>query len=92
VRLHWTEPAVEDLKSICDYVGEHDSPIAARRVALRIYDGLNSLLQFPRKGRPGRKPGTRELIFSDLPWLAIYRIRENVIEVNRILHGAQRLP
>jgi toxin ParE1/3/4 len=92
VRLRWTEPAFQDLKDICDYIGERDGPAAARRIALKIYESLNSLLEFPRRGRHGRKPDTRELVFSGLPWLAIYRIHEDAIEVNRILHGAQRFP
>ena len=70
MRLRWTEPAVRDLKDICDYVDERDGPEAARRIALRIYENLNSLLEFPRRGRPGRKPDTRELIISGLPWFA----------------------
>jgi toxin ParE1/3/4 len=35
---------------------------------------------------------TRELVFPDLPFLAVYRVREDVIEINRILHGAQKWP
>ena len=92
MRLRWTEPAVQDLQNICDYVGDHDGPAAARKIALRIYESLDSSCNSPRRGRIGRKPETRELVISGLPWLAIYRIREDVIEVNRILHGAQRFP
>jgi toxin ParE1/3/4 len=92
VKIRWTEPAVQDLKSICDYIDERDGAEAARRIALKIYGSLNSLLEFPRRGRPGRKADTRELVISGFPWLAIYRICEDVIEVNRILHGAQRFP
>ncbi len=92
MRIRWTEPAAHDFTSICDYIGEHDGPEEARKAALRIYEGISALLQFPRRGRPGRAPDTRELVFSGLPFLAIYRIREDVIEINRILHGAQRYP
>jgi hypothetical protein len=27
-----------------------------------------------------------------LPFLAIYRVQEDVVEINRILHGAQKWP
>ena len=56
MRIRWTEPALSDLTAICDYISEHDGPEAARRVALRIYEGVGSLTQFPRRGRLGRKP------------------------------------
>jgi toxin ParE1/3/4 len=92
MRIRWTEPAARDLTAICDYIKEHDGPEAARKVALRIYEGVGTLSQFPRRGREGRKPGTRELVFPGLPFLTIYRVREDVIEINRILHGAQLYP
>jgi plasmid stabilization system protein ParE len=51
-----------------------------------------ALVQFPSRGRPGRQPDTRELIFTGLPFLAVYRLREDVVEITRILHGAQKWP
>jgi toxin ParE1/3/4 len=92
MRVRWTEPAARDLTGICDYTEEHSGPEAARKVALRVYEAVGSLLQFPHLGRSGRKRGTRELVLSGLPFLAIYRVRKSVIEIARILHGAQRWP
>jgi|SRR5580692_7314235 toxin ParE1/3/4 len=68
MRIRWTEPAARDLTNLCDYTEDHDGPKAARRVALRIYEGLSSLTQFPRRGRPGRSPGTRELFLGGFPF------------------------
>ena len=90
--IRWTEPAAHDLTEICDYIQQHDGPAIARRVALAIYQGVDSLTQFPHRGRPGRKANTRELVFAGLPFLAVYRVRKDVIEINRILHGAQNWP
>jgi toxin ParE1/3/4 len=92
MRIRWTEPASRDLTQISDYIEGHDGPSAARRVALTIYQGVDSLTHFPFRGRPGRRPKTRELVFPDLPFLAVYRIREDFIEIIRILHGAQNWP
>jgi len=92
MRIRWTEPAARDLTDICDYIRENDAPAAARRVALTIYESVDLLVRFPHRGRPGRGLNTRELVFPDLPFLAIYRIREDVIEIVRILHGAQNWP
>ena len=79
MRLRWTEPAFRDLQEICDYVAERNGDVAARRIALKIWDGWDSLMEFPRKGRPGRLSGTRELVFTELPWLAVHRVREDRI-------------
>jgi toxin ParE1/3/4 len=92
MRIRWTEPAAHDLTEICDYIKEHKSQETSRKVALHIYEAIAFLARFPNLGRPGRKPGTRELVFTGLPYFAIYRIRGGVVEIDRILHGAQRWP
>ena len=92
MHIRWTQPAARDLTNICDYTENHNGSEAARKVAIRIYEAVASLKQFPHMGRPGRKPGTRELVLPDLPFLAIYRVGEEVIVVARILHGAQQWP
>lgn len=90
--IRWTEPAARDLIRICDYIEENGSAAAARRVALSMYDRIGSLAEFPEMGRPGRRRETRELVFIGLPYLAVYRVRENVVQILRILHGAQKWP
>ena len=92
MRIRWTEPAAQDFTRICDYIEEHGSPAAARRVALAIYQRVDSLAQFPHSGRRGRRSNTRELVFPDLPYVVVYRVREDVVEINRILHASQNWP
>lgn len=41
-------------------------------------------------GRPGRIPGTRELIISSIPYIIPYRVKNNSIEVLRVLHVAMQ--
>jgi toxin ParE1/3/4 len=89
MHVRWTEPAVPDLTHICDYIEEHNSSATARRLALSIYERASALVEFPERGRQGRKSGTRELIFTGLPYLAVYRIRGDAVEILPILHGAQ---
>jgi toxin ParE1/3/4 len=88
--VRWTKPAVDDLTHICDYTEQHFGAAQARRAALTIYASVESIRQLPRKGRPGRKPDTRELDIPKLPFVAIYRLREGIIEIARILHNAQK--
>lgn len=91
MRLRWTDVAVQDLTSICDYI-QQNSAAAARRVATSIHEQIGFLAQFPESGRTGRKPETRELVLSRLPYLVIYRLHGDAIEILRILHGAQNWP
>jgi addiction module RelE/StbE family toxin len=92
MRIRWTTPAARDLTSICNYIEEQDGPAPARRVALAIYERVDQLREFPLRGRPGRVASTRELVIPGLPYLVIYRVSGDTIQVNRILHGAQKWP
>lgn len=92
MRIRWTDPAVRDLIQICDYIEQHGSATTARGIALLIYKSIGALAKFPESGRTGRKADTRELVFSGLPYLAIYRIHNEQVEILRILHGAQQWP
>jgi toxin ParE1/3/4 len=63
---------------------------AARRVAEIVYDGCDQLMEFPHMGRPSRRmDGRRELVFPPLPYIAVYQVKENAVEISRIFHGAQ---
>lgn len=92
MRVRWTQSASRDLTQICDYIQEHQSGDVARRAALSIYHKAGSLSDFPESGRPGRRSGTRELVLTNLPYIVIYRIHANTIEILRVLHGAQQWP
>ncbi len=88
MRLRWTAPAAQDLYRITRYI-RRDNPTAAREVAKTIYDGCESLIHSPHRGRRGKQTGTRELVFSPLPYIAVYRVAEDIVEILHIWHGAQ---
>ncbi len=90
--VRWTQPAVDDFTHICDYTEDQFGAARARRTALAIYESVDSLRTMPHKGRGGRKPNTRELAIPRLPFVVIYRVRETVIEISRILHAARKWP
>jgi toxin ParE1/3/4 len=37
----------------------------------------------------GREDGTRELVLTPLPYIVVYRVREDAIEILHVYHGAQ---
>ena len=88
MELRWTEKAADDLERITDYLFEK-TPERAAELVRSIYAAPTALLTFPRRGRPGKRVGTRELVLTPLPYILVYRITGNVIQIARILHGAQ---
>jgi toxin ParE1/3/4 len=91
MKIEWSPEAAGDFAGIVAYIHERN-PSAAARVAHSMYDSVASLESFPNRGRPGRVDGTRELVLAPLPFIVVYRVRRDVVEVARVLHGAQRWP
>jgi plasmid stabilization system protein ParE len=55
--------------------------------------GVPGLQKFPHLGRlSSRMTGRRELVFSPLPYIAVYQVTEHAVEISRIFHGAQDWP
>jgi toxin ParE1/3/4 len=91
MNVRWSPEAAADFDGIVDYI-LLQNPSAADRVCKNIYDSVNSLESFSNRGRLGRIHGTRELVLAPLPFIAIYRVTGDVVEIVRVLHGAQRWP
>lgn len=89
--LRWSPEAAADFTAIVEYLRKQNSS-AAEGVANSIWDGIASLAKFPHLGRKGRQSGTRELVFAPLPFSVVYRVKEELVEIARILHGSQRWP
>lgn len=87
MRVLWGNVARADLLHIRQYIAL-TNPQTAARLAERIRRASRRLGDLPRVGRPGRCPGTRELVVTDTS----YRITPDAIEVLRVLHGRQRWP
>ncbi len=91
MRLEWTIYALADREGIFDYI-EAESPRAAIAVDERIASQVEGLIMFPETGRPGRVPGTRELIIHRTPYLVVYRVLDDTVRILRVLHGSQQWP
>jgi toxin ParE1/3/4 len=55
----------------------------------KLHGAIRALKEWPWRGRLGREEGTREILFPPTPYVAVYRVREQTIEIMRIYHGAQ---
>jgi toxin ParE1/3/4 len=92
VRIEWSPQAVADLAAVHDFIAQ-DTEAAAARTVQRIVDAVERLLApHPAIGRAGRVPGTRELAIAGTPFIVPYRVRDTVLQVLRVYHGARRWP
>jgi toxin ParE1/3/4 len=92
MNIIWSPEAIEDLTSLRAYIAE-ESPAGARRIVVRILHDVEHLLpDNPHMGRPGRVPGTRELVIPKTSYIVPYRVQRGAIEILRVYHSARRWP
>jgi toxin ParE1/3/4 len=80
MRVHWTTPALRDLKTIGDYIAKDSRD---------IFNQTDMLATTPHMGRGGRVPNTRELVISE-PFIVPYRVRGDEVQILAVFHGARR--
>lgn len=88
MRLRWTIPAADDLENIKNYLDKH-YPRFAETTVRAIYKEVQSLKRTPHRGRPGHRSGTRELPLSPLPYIVVYAVKPDAVEILHIYHGSQ---
>ena len=92
MRVRWLRLALANLDHIASYIAQ-DNPVAARQTVRRIVTAINTLAANPQLdiSKAGRVPGTRELVVDET-YIMPYRIRNEVLEVLRVMHARQRWP
>jgi toxin ParE1/3/4 len=80
-----------DLIAIRDYI-ELDNRVAAQQAVIAILRSLEQLSVFPRIGRKGRAKGTLELVVRKPPYIVVYRVNVDCIEIVAIVHLARQRP
>jgi toxin ParE1/3/4 len=88
MKVRWTEPALLHLHEAYDYI-QLDKPSAAARMAERIEATAEHLRLFPQMGRPSKRPKTRELPVPGTPFVLVYRVSSDSLEILALYHGAQ---
>lgn len=91
MRVEWTEPALDDMMAIRDYITE-DSPESAYRFIERLFDAAEPLANQPQMGRhvpEAERQDVRELLYKD--YRIIYRIKPKQVDILTVVHGSRDL-
>ena len=91
MKLVWTEPAVESLQAIYDYIAR-DNAFYAGRFIERLTLAAEQTTEFPKKGRQVPESDDekiREMIFQG--YRIIYRLHAETVEILAVVHGSRDL-
>lgn len=90
MRLVRRDSYAGDLDRIVERIAK-ENPAAALDIWDDIENQVERLCDFPRSGRTGRMPETRELVIIGTAYIVVYVVGDDV-ELVRVLHGAQKWP
>ena len=89
MKVRWLSHAADDLERLHAYIAK-DNPEAGASEVGEVVEAVKHLGDYPASGRPGRVPGTRELVISR--YIVAYRVKDGVVQILRILHAARKWP
>ena len=91
MKVIWSAASVRHLHEVVEYLQAEivGGTITTRR---RILQTVTRLGQMPYSGRAGRNEGTREAVVPRSPYIVVYRVTEQAVEVLGIWHGARQWP
>ena len=91
MQVKWLRKAALNLDDAHDYLAK-DNPRVAQEFAFEVCRLVNLLVDQQAMGRPGRVPGTRELVVQPYPFIIPYRVKGDEVHILRVFHTKLRLP
>ena len=87
----WTEPALQDLKNIAEYIAL-DKVSAANKLVQKVFSSTDRLEQFPKSGRkPPEINNSRYLEIIVNPCRIFYRIEKNKVFILYVMRSERKL-
>ena len=90
-QIKWTEPALNDLNEIAEYIAL-DKPAAAKKLVKNVFKTIKRLKDFPESGKkPSELPKTnyREVIVG--PCRIFYRAEGKKVFILYVMRGEREL-
>lgn len=91
MRVRWLRQALRNLDREAAYIAR-DNPRSAAEMVSHLLNSTSALAHQSHLGRPGRVPGTRELVIARYPYILPYRVRGDAVKILRVFHTARRWP
>jgi len=91
MKLKWTRLSLQDMQNLYEYIAD-DNIRAAKKIISRIREAADKLKIYPHMGKAGRVSNTRELVIAATPYIIVYIIDGESIQIVSVIHGARRWP
>lgn len=89
--IQWLARANRDLAKVIDSI-KRDNTSGAPAVQRHILASVAHLDDFPKAGRPGAVHGSREVVVGDYPYIVIYRVVADYVQILGVRHTSREWP
>jgi plasmid stabilization system protein ParE len=87
MKVIWSRSAEDDFEAYT----EARSRKGAERIGERILKSVRLLETFPEIAPPSRRHrGLRQMTIVRTPYVVVYRVTDNQVEIHAVIHGKQR--
>ncbi len=90
-RIIWTEPALQELDKIADYISL-DNPTAAKKLVRKIFQRIDKLQDHPKSGKKVQELGIS--VYKEIvnpPCRIFYREEKGIVFIIHIIREEQNL-
>ena len=90
-RIIWTEPALQELDEIADYISL-DDPVVAKKLVRKAFERLDHLVRHPKSGKRIEEFEAsvyREIVLP--PCRIFYRIDDDIVYIIHVIREEQFL-
>lgn len=91
MKVLWSAASVRHLQEVVEYI-QGESVVGAITIRRRILETVRRIGQLPRSGRIGRIDGTREAVVPRTPYIVVYQVAVQTVEILGIWHTSRLWP
>lgn len=91
LKLVLTTVAMKNLSDVAEYYESKQNGLGVR-FAMYHRQQTEILKTMPNIGRAGKVFGTMELVLHDFPYIVVYRVRSDFVQILRIFHQQRFYP
>jgi len=91
MKVIWSATGVRDLREIIEFI-RPESAKGSATVRRKVLNTALRLGQMPYSGRTGRIDGTRETVVPGVPFIVVYQVSTDAVEIVGIWHTARLWP
>lgn len=92
MQIRYTKLALKDIEALRAYTATYFDVAQTNKILVLVQKAVLHSAHFPLSGRTGRVAGTRERVVLHTPFVLVYRVHKETVEIIAVIHEARQWP